>query len=102
MGRPRKGPGAKQKSIEYTTQRVDANTLFNIKRINYHLLRNHGIKISQSRVIEYAVLFALSQEAEFLDFVDSGSIPSKDSAFDTVVKITGKPWFPYGNLIGLD
>lgn len=98
MGRPKR----KGNAGNYTTQRVDEQTLFNIKKINYHLLRNHGIKLSQSQVIEYAIQFAISQEADFLEFVESGSMPAKEGAFDTLVRITGKPWFPYGNLVELD
>jgi hypothetical protein len=84
--------------VGYTTQRVDLKTLSNIKTLNYHLLRRGG-RISQSEIIGHAIGFALSKEADFMEYTLSGKIKPEESAFDTLVRITGKPWFPYGNLI---
>jgi hypothetical protein len=85
-----------------TTQRVDMETLNRIKTINYHLYKSKGTRLSQADLIAYALKFALSQEAEFIDYIGSGKILPKETAFDTLVKATGKPWFPYGNIFKLD
>ncbi len=94
MGSPKKSGG--------TTQRVDLETLSWIKAMNYHLFKSKRVNMSQSELIKNALAFALNQEAEFLEFVVTKKITPKDSAFDTLVKATGKPWFPYGNLVKLD
>ncbi|MFH0862816.1 MAG: hypothetical protein V1875_07310, partial [Candidatus Altiarchaeota archaeon] len=82
-----------------TTQRVDHETLTWIKSMNYHLYKSKGINMSQSELIKIALYFSFLQEAEFLDFIASGKVSSKENAFDTLVKVTGRPWFPYGNLV---
>ncbi len=86
---------------KYTTQRVDLMTLSNIKNLNYKILRQ-GIRMNQSEVIEYAVRFALENKSQFLEYVWSERSGSKESAFDTLVRVTGKPWFPYGNLVEME
>ena len=85
-----------------TTQRVDFETLSWIKSMNYHLYKSKGINMNQSELIKTALYFSFVQEAEFLDFIASGKVPRKGNAFDTLVKVTGQPWFPYGNLVKMD
>jgi hypothetical protein len=85
-----------------TTQRVDLETLSRIKTINYHLFKSKGLRMSQSEVIQHAVRYALAHEAEFIEYVVTGREESKDSAFDVIVKATGKPWFPYGNIFKVE
>jgi hypothetical protein len=85
-----------------TTQRVDFETLSRIKSINYHLYKTKGVRISQAELINWAVRFAIKQEADFIEYVSSAKEDSNDSTFDTIVKVTGKPWFPYGNLVKLE
>ena len=96
-GRSKSGGGSEEE-LKYTTQRVDLKTLSRIKAINYHLMGG-GARLSQSEVIAYAINFVSAKEADFLEYVLSGKIKPEESAFDTLVRITGKPWFPYGNLL---
>lgn len=58
--------------------------------------------MAQSDLIRFAVFFAMRQEAEFIEFVVSGKVPKKEKAFDILTEATGKPWFPYGNLVNID
>ncbi|MFH1403152.1 MAG: hypothetical protein ABIH11_02665 [Candidatus Altiarchaeota archaeon] len=88
----------KKNKVEYTTQRVDVETLARIKKISFHLAKQ-GVRISQSDIIKYALMFSVCKEAELLDFIIRGEAKEPEGAFDTLVSITGKPWFPYGNLI---
>jgi hypothetical protein len=85
-----------------TTQRVGLETLNRIKTLNYHLYTSKRIRLSQADLIANAIRFALSQEAEFLEYVESGKILPKETAFDTLVNATGKPWFPYGNIFKVE
>jgi hypothetical protein len=94
---PRKNKGESAKT-GFTTQRVDLETLSRIKSINYHLFKR-GIRMSQSELIAHCVGFVGAKEADFIEYVISGEIVPEESAFDTLVRITGKPWFPYGNLL---
>ena len=87
---------------EFTTQRVDMQSLSKIKTINYHLYKSKGLNLSQWEIIMHAIEYAYSQEADFIEYIVSGKINPPESAFDTLVRITGKPWFPYGNLVKLD
>ncbi|MFH1054979.1 MAG: hypothetical protein V1744_02665 [Candidatus Altiarchaeota archaeon] len=94
--------GVKGRGGGLTTQRVDLESLSKIKALNYHLLKSKGVRISQCELIKRAINFAYLREAEFIDYVLSGKAEHKASAFDTLVEVTGKPWFPYGNLVKLD
>ena len=85
-----------------TTQRVDGETLLRIKTLAFHLYKSKDKRMSQSEVIGQAVRFALANEADFIEYVLSGQPQKKESAFDVLVKATGKPWFPYGNLVKLE
>jgi hypothetical protein len=85
-----------------TTQRVDLETLNRIKTINYHLYKSKGVRLSQAELIAWAMRYALFHEAEFIEYVVSGKVLSNETAFDTIVTATGKPWFPYGNLFKID
>ncbi|MBD3388248.1 MAG: hypothetical protein GF414_05005 [Candidatus Altiarchaeales archaeon] len=96
MGKKSGKPGGSRS----TTQRVDDETLTIIKTINYHLLKSKNIRISQTQLIKYALLFAYGQEAEFIEFVETGKLP-RQTTFDLLVEATSKPWFPYGNLVEL-
>jgi hypothetical protein len=88
----------KNDNLDYTTQRVDMETLARIKKISFHLAKQ-GVRVSQSDIIRYAFMFVVGREADFLEFVTRGELQMPESAFDTLVRITGKPWFPYGNLL---
>ena len=94
LSKKRKKDGEKK----YTTQRVDIETLIKIKTLNYHLLKSRGIKASQSDIISSAINYAIEQEADFIEYMCEGSAP-KSSALDLLIEATGKPWFPYGNLV---
>ena len=96
---PKKG---EKDQVEFTTQRVDLESLSKIKTINYHIFKSRGIRLSQWEIIKYAIDYAFASEADFIDYIVSGKIAPKESAFDTLVRITGKPWFPYGNLVKID
>ena len=100
-----KGMGRKKnskKEVEFTTQRVDLESLSKIKAINYHLFKSKKISASQWEIIKYAIEYAYSLEADFIDYIEGDKINPKESAFDTIIRISGKPWFPYGNLVKLD
>ncbi len=98
MPSKKSGRKKKEKGSVTTTQRVDMETLTRIKKISFHLAKQ-GIIISQSDVIKYALMFAVKDEADFLEFVIRAEQKSPKGALNTVVQATGKPWFPYGNLI---
>ena len=98
MASARKRHKSARKDVGFTTQRVDLDTLTKIKTLNYHLMKS-GIRITQSEIIAYTVDFVMAKEADFLEYVSSGQITGDESAFDTLVRITGRPWFPYGNLL---
>jgi hypothetical protein len=85
-----------------TTQRVDLDTVNRIKTINYHLYKSKGIRISQADLLAYAMRFTLSKEADFIEYVMSDKETPIETPFDTLVKATGKPWFPYGNIFKID
>jgi len=84
--------------IRHTTQRVDFETLNRIKTIDLHLNKK-GVRLSQSEIIARAFSFAISREADFMEYVSSGEAKPSESTFDMIVSLTGKPWFPYGNLV---
>ncbi|MCX6695060.1 MAG: hypothetical protein NTU61_02025 [Candidatus Altiarchaeota archaeon] len=88
---------AKAKKVPQTTQRVDLDTLNKIKAIDLHLSQK-GVRLSQSEIIAKAVSFAAGREGEFMEYACSGELKT-ESTFDMIVSLTGKPWFPYGNLI---
>ena len=97
--------GAKSKKkhqLQFTTQRVDHESLAKIKTINYHIYKNKGLNLSQWEIIKHAIEYAYAEEADFIEYIISGKITPDESAFDTLVRITGKPWFPYGNLVKVD
>lgn len=85
--------------IRYTTQKVDLETLVRIKKMNFHLINSKDINIPQSELIGWAVRFALSKEADFLDYIEAAKAPEDEGLFDTIVSATGKPWLPIGNLL---
>jgi hypothetical protein len=92
----------KQKTHSSTTQRVDMETLAALKTLNYHIFKGKGIRISQSEVISKALLFALSRENEFIDYLTDAKTKSKEGTFDMLVRVTSKPWFPYGDAFKID
>ncbi|MFC2162754.1 hypothetical protein ACFLRF_03660 [Candidatus Altiarchaeota archaeon] len=91
--RPRKND-----NLEYTTQRVDLETLTRIKKVGFHLNKK-GVRVSQSDIIRYCLMFVIKHEADFLEFISSAEAKEPSGVFDTLVSATSKPWFPYGNLI---
>jgi hypothetical protein len=94
--------GRKKPPKAGTTQRVSFETLSKIKTVNYHLFKSKGVRISQAEVIERAIDFAFSHEAEFIEYVSTGNNERQESTFDTLVRVTGQPWFPYGNIFKID
>lgn len=88
-----------KKKRAYTTQRVDVETANTIKTINLHLARR-GVNMRQSDIISAAFKFIKNREWDFIEFIELGETKKKDSLFDTVFKVTSRPWFPYGELGG--
>jgi len=91
-----------KKALGLTTQRVDYETLSAIKTINYHLYKSKGVRMSQCELISYAMRYALSREAEFIEYVISERKKTNVSTFEPLMSATSKPWFPYGNLVEVD
>ena len=88
----------KKPKVAQTTQRVDLDTLNRIKIIDLHL-NKRGVRLTQSDIIARSLSFAMAKESEFIEYVCSGELGQSESTFDMIVNLTGKPWFPYGNLV---
>jgi len=83
---------------KYSTQRVDIDTIEKIKTIGLHLAR-YGIRMRQSDIIENAFVYISKHEWEFIEFVTNKELKKAEGYFDTIARVTAKPWFPYGNLL---
>ena len=84
--------------VKYSTQRVDIDTVEKIKTISLHLAR-YGVRMRQSDIIDNAFRYISKHEWEFIEFVTNKELNKAEGYFDTIVRVTGKPWFPYGNLL---
>lgn len=79
---------------QYTTQRVDVETVTLIKALNLNLVKR-GVKMRQSDLINAAFRFIKTREWEFIEFVESRNVVDDESLFQTVSRVVSKPWFPY-------
>ncbi|MFH1722381.1 MAG: hypothetical protein ABH950_07245 [Candidatus Altiarchaeota archaeon] len=80
--------------MEFSTQRVDFETVDRIKDINRHL-NKRGIRLRQSDIIRESVLFVIKNEANFLDYVENKYSGANASVSNIVSQAISKPWFPY-------
>jgi|GEM_PF-1465653 len=101
---------------EYSTQRVDLETVTLIKSLNIYFAKR-GVRMRQSDLINAAFRFIKTRmrqsdlinaafrfiktrEWEFIEFVESRKIEDHEKLIDTVSRVISKPWFPYGNYGG--
>ncbi|MFH1835816.1 MAG: hypothetical protein ABH851_06480 [Methanobacteriota archaeon] len=84
---------------EYSTQRVDLETVTLIKSLNIYFAKR-GVRMRQSDLINAAFRFIKTREWEFIEFVESRKIEDHEKLIDTVSRVVSKPWFPYGNYGG--
>ena len=67
------------KTVKYSTQRVDIESIVRIKTLNYRLLKAKELRLSQAEVIGWAVRFALSREADFQEYTEKGVDAEKET-----------------------
>jgi hypothetical protein len=105
VGNARKNPKTRDsgdKTANLTTQRVDYDTVDRIKNLNYRLSNTYDIRLSQCELIKYAIGFAREKEEEFTQFIKNREYTHGGKPFEKLLEITGKPWFPYGNLVKIE
>lgn len=80
--------------MEFSTQRVDFETVDRIKDINRHL-RRRNVRLRQSDIIREALLYAIKNEADFLEYIEKKYSSAHASVGGLFSQAISKPWFPY-------
>jgi hypothetical protein len=84
----------KRKREILSTSRIDLDTVYKVKTLEHEILKNTGVRLTQWEIIKYAISYVMEKRKDYIIYARECKREDSETAFDTITRVTGKPWFP--------